>query len=175
MGRDRGPSFRTRSRSAAQDVRRFCSGSIPVHLSFAGIFLFNNGHPALRIPPLPKSCPGVRIPEPFFFPGHPCACPCRPRPAARPGPTPGAPPATPAGRALAGTRIWGCLCLPSTGRSTPRESPRAKHKAPWTGVEGNSEPTGERVLPCPPKPLPSPVRGIERDCKGGLRTPNLDS
>lgn len=103
------------------------------------------------------------------YPGHPCACPSRPRPTARADPR--SIPAIPAGKALCRSEDLGVPLPTPTGRlRTRRESPRAKLEAPWIGVErihGRAwSRDGNLERPCPARPLPSPARGRVGDCRG---------
>lgn len=161
-------------------MRSLCAWSISMHLPFSGIFLFHNEHPALRIPPLPKSCPGVRVLGPFASRVTRVRVPVAHAP--RPGPTPGAPPATPGERICLQERGFG-----GSSASPPREIPHCEHPLEqstkprglaWRGtanprasVERGRE-TGTAVS-CQTAPIPRPRHS--GGLQGALRTTNLDS
>lgn len=154
------PSPRTRSRSAAD------GGGGRAEPLLWGCFHARFIHWDLLIPQWGSSSAHPTPPKILFrdggnralpSPGHPCACSCSPRP----GPTPAAPPATPAGKALEGARIWGCLSLPPKHREHPPEQstkPRGLAGTatanPRARVERGREPG--MAVSCQAAPTPCP-------------------
>lgn len=138
VGRNRAPfaPARVLPRTVEEDVRNLCTGSVSTRVSFTGICLFHNGDPALHIPPLPKSYSGVGVTGPFSLRVTRVRVPAAHAPA-RP---PQHPRPLPRGRRWRERGFGGASPSPHA----PRASPRAKHKAPWVGGEGNSESTGTR-------------------------------
>lgn len=156
--------------------RNLCSGAVSTRVSFTGICLFHSGDPALSIPPLPKSYSGMGATGPFSPRVTRVRVPAAH--ALRPGPTPAAPPATPAGEALAGARIWGCLSFPPTHREHPPEQSTKRRGLAGTAtanprarVERGREPGMAVSCQAAPTPCPRHSGGSQ----GGLRTPKLDS